>query len=139
MYCYCVNKLIVNSKPIFVLFIDHFPCLKHVITNYPGFIPLFEINISQYFWPDYSFFLTLSNKVEKCSCIRFVCLSVRPSVCLSACLSVRALTLVNILQMSWNWYRLFIYDIAWTVLKMVYIRLMVCLQRHTKVFRYIKA
>ena len=50
---------------------------------------------------------------------------------------VRSLTLVNILQMSWNWYMLFISDIAWTVLKMVYVRLMVCLQRHTKVFRYI--
>ena len=59
------------------------------------------------------------------------------SVCLSVCLSVHALTLVNILQMSWNWYMLFMSDIAWTVLKMVYIRLMVCLQRHTKVFRYI--
>ena len=54
-------------------------------------------------------------------------------------IGVRALTLVNILQMSWNWYMLFISDIAWTVLKMVYIRLMVCLQRHTKVFRYITA
>ena len=50
---------------------------------------------------------------------------------------VSTLTLVNILQMSWNWYMLFISDIAWTVLEMVYIRLMVCLQRHTKVFRYI--
>ena len=59
------------------------------------------------------------------------------SVCLSVCLSVRALTLKNILQMSWIWYMLFISDIAWTVLKMVNIRLMVCLQRHTKVFRYI--
>ena len=29
-------------------------------------------------------FLTLSNKVEKCLCIRFVCLSVCPSVCLSS-------------------------------------------------------
>ena len=74
------------------------------------------------------FFLTLS-KVEKCLCIRFVCLSVR--------LSIRALTLVNILQMSWNWYMLFISGIAWSVLKIVYIRRMVCLQRHTKVFRYI--
>ena len=57
----------------------------------------------------------------------------------SVCLSVRVLTLVNILQMSWNWCMLFISDIPWTVLKMIYIRLMVCLQRHTKVFRYITA
>ena len=35
-------------------------------------------------------FLTLSNKFEKCLCIRFVCLSVR--------LSVHALTVVNILS-----------------------------------------
>ena len=41
-------------------------------------------------------FLTLSNKVEKCLCIRFVCLS----VCLSVCPSVHALTLINILQIS---------------------------------------
>ena len=79
----------------------------------------------------YSRVLTLSNTVEKCLCIRFVC----PSVCLS----VRALTLINILQMSWNWYMLFISDIAWTALKMVYIRLTVCLKRHTNFFRYIKA
>ena len=50
---------------------------------------------------------------------------------------VRTLSLVNILQMSWNWYMLFISDIARNVLKKVYIRQMVCLQRHTKVFRYI--
>ena len=68
-------------------------------------------------------FITLSNKVEK--------------FMHSVCPSVRTLTLVNILQVFWNWYMLFISDIAWTVLKMVYIRLMVCLQRHTKVFRYI--
>ena len=70
-------------------------------------------------------FLTLSNKVEKCLSIRFVCLS----VC--------ALTLVNIFQTSWNWYILFISDKAWTVLKMVYIRLMVCRQTYTNVFRCI--
>ena len=63
--------------------------------------------------------LTLSSKVEKCLCIRFVCLS------------FHALTLVNILQTSWNLNMLFISDKAWTVLKMVYIRQMVCLQRHT--------
>ena len=65
-----------------------------------------------------------------------VCLSFCPSVCPSVCLSVRSLTLVNILQMSWNWYLLFMSDIAWTVLKMVYIQLMVCLQRYTKVLFY---
>ena len=50
-------------------------------------------------------FLTLSNKVEKCLWIRFVCLSVRPSV--------HALTLANFLQMFfkfidaiYTWYRM---------------------------------
>ena len=56
------------------------------------------------------------------------------SICLYICPSVHALTLVNILQMSWNWYMLFISDIAWNILKMVCIRLMICLQRHTKVY-----
>ena len=51
-------------------------------------------------------FLTLSNKVKKCLCIY-----------LYICLSVRTLTLLNILQMSSNLYVLFISDIAWTVLK----------------------
>ena len=58
-------------------------------------------------------------------------LSIRPSV--------HALTLVNILQMSWNLYMLFIVDIEWTMVKMVCMGLRVRLQRHTKVFRYIKA
>ena len=80
-------------------------------------------------------FLTFSNKVEKCLCIRFVSLS----ICLSVRLSDHALIHVNILQISWNWYMLFISNITWTVLKMICIRLMVCLQRHTKVFRYITA
>ena len=51
------------------------------------------------------------------------------SVYLSSCLYM---SLVNILQMPWNLYMLFISDIAWTALKMIYIRLMVCLQRHAK-------
>ena len=55
----------------------------------------------------------------------------------SVCLSVRSLILVKIPQMSWHWYILIISDITWTVIKMVCIRQMVCLQRHTKVFRYI--
>ena len=41
-------------------------------------------------------FLTLSNKVEKCLCIRFVCLS----VCQSVCPSVHARALKNILHIS---------------------------------------
>ena len=68
--------------------------------------------------------LPLSNKTEKNFCSQFVFL-------------FHAITLINFFQMSWNWYMLFICDIAWIVLKMVYIQLMVCLQRHTKVFRYI--
>ena len=56
---------------------------------------------------DNTHFLTLSNKVEKCLYIRFICLSV--------CLSVlHALTVVNILQMCLNLYILFISDIEWT-------------------------
>ena len=55
------------------------------------------------------------------------------------CLPVQALTLVNILQLSLNLYILFISDIAWTILKMVCMRVMIHLQRHTKVFQYIMA
>ena len=80
-------------------------------------------------------FFTLSNKVKKYLYIRFVCLSVRPSLYPS----VHTLSLVNILQKSWNLNMLFISDIAWTVLKMVCMRQTVYLQRHTKIFRYIKA
>ena len=59
-----------------------------------------------------------------------VCLSIRPTV--------RALTLVNIFQKSWNLYILFVSDIEWSIEKMVCMRLRVCLQRRTKFFRYIK-
>ena len=52
-------------------------------------------------------------------------------------LSVHDLTLVNILQMSWNRCMSFISGIEWTALKMVYIRLMIYLRKHTKFFRYI--
>ena len=65
-----------------------------------------------------TWFLALFNKVEKCLCIRFVCLSVRPSV--------HALTVVNILQISLH--MLFISDIEGTVLKMIRMRLSVLLQ-----------
>ena len=41
------------------------------------------------------------------------------SVCLSVHVTEHALTLVNILQMSWNLHMLFIFDIEWTVLKKV--------------------
>ena len=41
--------------------------------------------------------------------------------------------------MSLSLHMLFVSDIAWTVLKIVYIGLIVCLQRHTKVLRYITA
>ena len=54
-----------------------------------------------------------------------ICLSVRPFV--------RALTVVNILQMSLNLYMLFILDIEWRVLKMICMGLSVRLQRHIKV------
>ena len=50
-------------------------------------------------------FLTLSNKVEKCLCIR----------------SVQALTLVNIYQISWNLNMLLMSNVAWTVLKLVWV------------------
>ena len=70
-------------------------------------------------------FLTLPNKTEKCLCIRFLCLSV--------CLPVLHLILVNILQLSLNLCMLFISDRKWTVLKMMCVALRVRL--HTKVFR----
>ena len=73
-------------------------------------------------------FLTLFNKVEKCNAFG-----------LSVCPSVHALTVVNILQMSWNLSMLFISDTAWSMLKMIDIRLIVHLQKHTKLFRYISA
>ena len=76
-------------------------------------------------------FLILSNKVEKCLCIRFFCLSVSTSV--------HALIVVSILQMSLNLYMLFISNIEWTVLKMICIELGVRLQRRAKVFPYILA
>ena len=45
------------------------------------------------------------------------------------CVSIHALTLLNVLQMSWNLYTLFISYVAWTVLKMAHIRLM-SFERH---------
>ena len=75
-----------------------------------------------------TWFLTLSNKVQKYLYIWFVCLSVRPSV-----------HAVNILQMFLIFYMFFISDIEWTVLKMICMALSVRLERHTKVFRYISA
>ena len=56
------------------------------------------------------------------------------SVMHSVSLSIHALTLVNWLQMHWNLCMLFIYDVAWTALKMV---CMIHQQRHPKVFWYI--
>ena len=49
-------------------------------------------------------------------------------------LSMHASTLVNILQISWNWCIIFISVIAWTIIKMVSIRLLIRLQKYTKVF-----
>ena len=71
----------------------------------------------------------LFNKVEKCLCIWFVCLSVHPSV--------HALTLVNFLHMFWNLYVLFISDVEWSALKILCLELKGGPQRHTKNFRYI--
>ena len=75
--------------------------------------------------------LTFSNKVEKCFCMRFVNLSV--------CSPVISLILINILQMPWNLCMLFIFNMEWTALKMIYKGLKVRLQRYTKIFRYIAA
>ena len=61
------------------------------------------------------------------------------SVWLSVGLSVHALTLVNILQMSWNLYMLFISDAARTLLKILFITIMVCLQWRMEFFWYITA
>ena len=60
-------------------------------------------------------------------------------VFLSVRRSVRSLTLVNILQMSWNLSTLFLSVTTWAILKMVYMGLTVHLQRHTNVFWYITA
>ena len=54
------------------------------------------------------------------------------SVCSSICLCTLYFS-----QMSWNLNMLFISNMAWIVLKMVYMVLTVQLQRHIKVFRYI--
>ena len=70
-------------------------------------------------------FSTFSNKVEMHSIY---------AIGLSVCLSVHALTLVNILQISWNVYTLFIPDVALTLL--VYMGLRVRLHRRT-IFLYI--
>ena len=53
---------------------------------------------------------------------------------LSVCLYMHAQTLVNILQMFWNLYMLFMSNIAWTTLKMAHIGLMIDLQTCPKVF-----
>ena len=53
------------------------------------------------------------------------------------CLTFRDLSLVTILRVSWNRCMSFISGIEWTALKMVYIRLMIYLRKHTKFFRYI--
>ena len=82
------------------------------------------------------YFLTFSNKVEKCLYSQFVCLSALVSVCAR---SKSVCGRVNVLQMSFNLYMLFISDIAWTVQKMVDMRVMIRLQRHAKVFQYIMA
>ena len=61
-----------------------------------------------------------------------VCLCAYLTVRLSVCLFSKFLTLINILQMSCNSYMLLISNVAKIVLKMVCIRLLVLLQRHTK-------
>ena len=61
------------------------------------------------------------------------------SVCLSVHPFLHALILLNMLQMYWNLFMLFISDIEWSVLKMLCIRLKIRLQRQTKVFWYITA
>ena len=71
------------------------------------------------------------NKVEKYLSIRIVCLSVRPSQ--------HALAFENVLQMSLHLYIILISDVEWSVLKMIYMGLRVCLQTHTQVFRYSSA
>ena len=81
-----------------------------------------------WFSSPFSFFLTLSNKVEKCLCIRIVCSSVCPLSNSRKCSS-------NVLKFIY-----FIHTaIPWTVLNTVSIRLTVCLQKHTKFFQYISA
>ena len=68
---------------------------------------------------------TLSNKVKKCLCIQFVCLSV--------CASVQGLTFINILQNVFKfmhavhiWYRIDISSSCWKIF-IIYVRCMICL------------
>ena len=105
--------------------------LQEKMTNFSELFRIIRIHSDFRIWIQKSKFLEifrLSNKVEKCLCIQFVCLSV-----------CHALILVNIYQMAWNLNMLLMSNIAWTVLKIVYMGLMVHLQRHTKVFWYIMA
>ena len=57
----------------------------------------------------------------------------------AVCLFAHALTLVNILQTSWNLCMIFISNRAWALLKIVYKGLVVGLQRRTEVFQWITA
>ena len=96
---------------------------KNGIENFKAYFKIFiytkynECTFNCIWW-----FLTFSNKVEKRLGNRFIRLSVH--------------TIVNTFQMSWNLCMLFISNIEWPVLKIVYMGLKIRLKRHTKLFRY---
>ena len=108
-FLWCIAKLVYviikrkgKGQVIFIIakVKENYPLNKFYLSAEVEYFDSNYISINC-FWTKFKrvydlFFLTLSNKVEKCLCIWFVCLS------------VRALTLVNILQMSWYWYMLLI-------------------------------
>ena len=80
-----INKCIFSEMffPVLHFFLNLFKCQSNVDKC--------RISLFVYFFKCLISFLILSNKVEKHLCVRFVCLSV--------CLIVHALTVVNILYM----------------------------------------
>ena len=105
----------------------HWGVQKHV--SYTGSRKIFLIHYGPCFEKPGSVFLLVFHSIYHFSTKLKKGLSVRPSV--------HDLTLLNILQMSWNLCMLFTSDIEWSILKILCTGLKVCQQRHTKVFRYI--
>ena len=103
--------------------------LTAVLTKFQKFIGNFSIYMY--------YFLALSNKVEKCLLFRFVCQSIRLSLCSSVYPSVHVLVFVNNIREPRNLYILFRSAKACFVLKMVKLRLLFRTQGDIKMFRYI--
>ena len=69
--------------------------------------------LEMYFQKSYTFWTLKKKTIKKCLWIRSVCVSTLPSVL--------ALVQVNILCISWNWYRLLLFVKECYILKMVHI------------------